>query len=160
MQQVFLQYHRNVEKNIRMTVFLLWLSLLLGVTASTSIGKICSKVHVAICRVAETKTTCISTWSKKYRGSFGEWWSWRSVLIPHTWRMSSDKESIETLEGHCLPHPCLSCCTERQEPKNENTMFFSRLLPQWNYFGELQGRNRLLLRFTLALLACIENPIL
>lgn len=103
-----IQCHRNVKK-IRMNVFLLWLSLLLSVTASTSIGKICSKVNVATCRVAKTKTTWISTWREKYQGRFGRWSSWRPVLIPHTFKMSRDKESIETLEGTCLPPPCLLC---------------------------------------------------
>ena len=36
-----------------------------------------------------------------------KWWG--LVLVHHTWKMSSDKWSIETLEVHWLPHPCLLC---------------------------------------------------
>lgn len=74
MQQVFLQCHRKLKKSEWM--FLLWLSLLPGVMASTGIDKICIRVHVATRGVGKKwivgiKTTQISTWSKNTKEVLG-----------------------------------------------------------------------------------------
>lgn len=77
---------------------------------------------------------------QKYEGSVGGWCSWRPVLIRRTWKMSSDKKSIETLKVHC--HIYVSCvCTERERKEREYDVFSQAgTLMGREWFGGIAGQ--------------------
>lgn len=160
MQGVFLQCHRNVKKKLEWMFFCFECHSCLVSQLLLALAKSAARYMLLLAALQRLRLLRSQLRWKNTKEVLGDGDVEDLCSFPILRRWAGTRKILKLLKATvCYIH--ISCAsTERRELKKENTVFFSRLLPQWNYFWELQGRSRLLLWFTLALLTCTENPVL